>query len=226
MRDIWTWKLSMEDMTGNITTNCYSTIFSFNSCSNDKDTNEKSLVMRLTANNRPNSKSMLFMGDIEGSSVIKALLSPKRNAKLRSDVWVLPHHGAAPQTIEGMQQYMNLAQTVMAEKIIISSDIKGSYGHPRCDTIRNVAPTMNGNVMAFNRILPQSIENTCQTSLSNINIGINHEDIIQCWSGSEESRLYESYFCNTASLGVTMRQTTKQDMNGNSIWNDITTDIV
>jgi len=38
--------------------------------------------------------------------------------------------------------------------------------------------------------------------------------------------LYESYFCDTKRLGVIIRQTTKQDVNGNAIWKDITTDIV
>ena len=191
-----------------------------------KNTNEKSLVMRLSAKNKPNSKSMLFMGDIT-IGVIPALL--QRDSKLRSDVWVLPHHGAAPKTKAGTDQYVDLAKAIQAKEIIISSDIKGSYGHPRCETIRNVAPKMNanGNAIEFNRVPPQIIENTCKTGLSNINTQ-EHKDkeMIQCWSVSPESRLYESYFCDSKSLGVRIRQTTQQDMNGYPIWNDILTDIV
>ena len=185
-----------------------------------KNTNEKSLVMRLSAKNKPNSKSMLFMGDID-IGVIPALL--QRHYKMRSDVWVLPLHGAAPQTQVGTLQYVKLAKAISAKEIIISSDIKGSYGHPRCETIRNVAPKMNanGNAIEFNRVPPQIIEDTCKTSLEH-----KDKEMIQCWSVSEESPLYESYFCDSKSLGVRIRQTTQQDMNGYPIWNDITTDIV
>ena len=169
---------------------------------------------------------MLFMGDIEGASVIQALLNQnQRKTKLKADVWVLPHHGAAPKTQTGMIQYINLAKAVEAREIVISSDIKGGYGHPRCETIRNVSPKMNTNVRVFNRNPPQIIEDTCKTSLSSV-LPQDLKDYIQCWSGSEESRLYESYFCNTKSLGVTIRQTTKQDKEGNPIWNDITTNLV
>ena len=166
------------------------------------------------------------MGDFEGASAIQALLGQKqRKDKLKADVWVLPHHGAATQTQIGMMEYMNLAKAVMADEIVISSDIKGSYGHPRCETIRNVAPRMNKKDVEFNRVPPQVIENACQTALSNV-INPKHEDIIQCWSGSEESRFYESYFCKAGDLGVPRIRQTTQVMNGNSIWNDVITDIV
>merc|ERR1712154_683619 len=50
--------------------------------------NEKSLVMRLSG--APTTRTMLFMGDFEGKAPLQALLGHGVNAKLRSDVWVLP----------------------------------------------------------------------------------------------------------------------------------------
>merc|ERR1712110_1028689 len=154
----------------------------------DKNKNEKSLVMRLSANdNKQNSKSMLFMGDIEGTSVVQALLDPQRKNKLKSDVWVYPHHGAAPEDgpkgAPTKRKYEDLAKAIEAKEIIISSDIKGSYGHPRCETIHIAAR--------------KTIPNTEFHRATDLSKTRNLENFIQCWSGSVERKsLYESYFCD------------------------------
>jgi len=191
---------------------------------NVKNKNEKSLVMRLSANAKQNSKSMLFMGDIEGTSVVQELLDREskikakgQDSKLRSDVWVYPHHGAAPEDgpkdAPTKRKYEELAKAIQAKEIIISSDIKVSYGHPRCETIH----------IAARKTIPNTVFHRA-TGLSNTQ---NYENLIQCWSASvESSSVYEPYFCDTNSLGVIIRQTTKQDKNGNVIWKDIITDIV
>ena len=69
--------------------------------------------MRLSG---PKLKSILFMGDFFDSNGIDLLLSDELKSKLKSDVWILPHHGSEMTNLNdksskgSVEKYKNLAK--------------------------------------------------------------------------------------------------------------------
>lgn len=181
---------------------------------NENDKNEGSLVMKLSGHKL---KSMLFMGDFIGNNAITLLekLREKKPDLLKADVWVLPHHGSAMMNLNDKskeaQKYKDLATAVGAKEIVISSNIKGSYAHPRCVTVKNLFYNTRGSDKLCTKTVPEGTK-----------------DYVQCWSKVEgQERLYEPSFCKwkTGTTSVKIRQTTKEDHDGNVIWKDVVTDL-
>ena len=98
---------------------------------------------------------------------------------------------------------------VGAKEIVISSNIKGSYAHPRCDTVKS---------LFFN-------PGPCRTAAPPpVSSGIPNDKYVQCWSKVDDQRkLYKAEFCNWNQHEI--RQTTKEDYNGNVIWKDVVTNL-
>ena len=97
---------------------------------------------------------------------------------------------------------------------MISSNIKGSYAHPRCVTVKNLFYNTRGSDKLCTKTIPEGTK-----------------DYVQCWSKVEgQERLYEPSFCKwktgpSGTTSVKIRQTTKEDHDGNVIWNDVVTDL-
>ena len=189
-------------------------------------------------------KSMLFMGDFSGNVAIDRLntLLKKEPDLFKADVWVLPHHGATMldfsdkkskslnifkelrdnlaiyEKIENAGKICNIFKKfnipldivflVGAKEIVISSNIKGSYAHPRCDTVKG---------LFFN---PGPCPNEAPPKVSS---GIPN-GYVQCWSKvNDQRKLYKAEFCKWNHHDI--RQTTKEDYDGNVIWKDVVTDL-
>merc|ERR1739841_346188 len=111
-------------------------------------------------------------------------------------------------------KYKDLAGAVGAKEIVISSNIKGSYAHPRCVTVKNLFYNTRGSDRLCTDTAPQDTG-----------------DYVQCWSNVfKQERLYEPSFCrwNTVyynglskATQVKIRQTTREDRDGNVIWKDV-----
>jgi hypothetical protein len=158
--------------------------------SGSTDNNEKSLVMRLSGNGNttPRPRTMLFMGDFEGKAPLQALLGHGVNAKLESDVWVLPHHGATLKLAD--QEYRNLAMQVGAKTIVISSNINHqSFHHPRCSSIGNALSHVNG------------IEEEIKCNENSGNLEKDASQYVQCWKKKLN-------YCYNFPKGVKIKQTT------------------
>jgi len=187
--------------------------------SNVNDKNGASLVMRLSG---PGLKSMLFMGDFFESNGIDYLLSDEFKIKnnLKADVWLLPHHGAEMYNLkdnskESQIKYKKLADAVGAKKIVISSNIKGSYAHPKCVTLKNLFYNSNKNGQCATKPPPPNDPT---------------KDYVQCWSEvPQQERLYRPEFCQWSKdvniNDVKIYQTTREDLAGNVIWKDVETDL-
>ena len=61
------------------------------------DSNKMSLVLKFTYSKR----SWLFFGDLEGKSAFEELLKEETKNQLKTDVMLLPHHGAHLYLTEG-----------------------------------------------------------------------------------------------------------------------------
>ena len=92
---------------------------------------------------------------------------------------------------------------------MISSNIKGSYAHPRCVTVKN---------LFYNTPSPLPLGMCTNTA------PVTAEDYVQCWSNVvREERLYELSFCKATQVKI--RQTTREDKDGNVIWKDVVTEL-
>ena len=97
---------------------------------------------------------------------------------------------------------------------MISSDIRGSFAHPRCDTIKN---------LFYNPLSHIDSTKLCASTVPK------HTNYVQCWSKvKNQGKLYTPEFCKYniqyKQVKIPMiRQTTKEDKNGNVIWNDVVT---
>ena len=100
---------------------------------------------------------------------------------------------------------LHIAFLVGAKKIVISSNIKGSYAHPRCATVKNLFYTSSKQ---------------CDTRPPpNIK-----KEYVQCWSNvQDQERLYRPEFCPWNDVEIW--QTTREDQAGNVMWKDVVTDL-
>jgi len=142
-----------EEMIGNVINICDNwslTLMTANFNPSQKG-NFNSLVMKLTPQLSP-EPSMIFFGDLERDAPYMSLIkasdnyyatdkntkTPQLKNGLKSDVLMVPHHGAKKDQPYGeiykriINQYSNNAFTV------ISSDIEGPNGHPRCTIVNSI----------------------------------------------------------------------------------------
>ena len=100
---------------------------------------------------------------------------------------------------------------------MISSNIKGSYAHPRCVTVKNLFYNTRGS------------DRLC-TDTAPLPLDTGAGDYVQCWSNVfGQERLYKPSFCRwntvTKETSFEIRQTTREDHDGNVIWKDVVTDL-
>ena len=100
---------------------------------------------------------------------------------------------------------------------MISSNIKGSYAHPRCVTVKNLFynPYNNGQQCATKPPSPNDPT---------------PKDYVQCWSEVPgQERLYRPEFCqwrkDVKVNDVKIYQTTREDHAGNVMWKDVVTNL-
>ena len=93
--------------------------------------NEKSIVMKLSQDGC--ASSLLFTGDMEHNAANDLATTEPYKTQLRSTHYKVAHHGASSRA--NKENWVAIIRPLEAH---ISSAYIGSYGHPRCDAVRQI----------------------------------------------------------------------------------------
>ena len=93
--------------------------------------NEKSIVMKLSQDGC--ASSLLFTGDMEHNAANDLAITEPYKIQLRSTHYKVAHHGASSRANKE-----NWVAAIRPLEAHISSAYIGSYGHPRCDAVRQI----------------------------------------------------------------------------------------
>ena len=105
--------------------------------------NEKSIVMKLSQVGC--ESSLLFTGDMEYEAANDLAITEPYKTQLQSTHYKVAHHGASSRA--NKENWVAAIRPVEAH---ISSAYIGSYGHPRCDAVRQI---MNVESIGFTNLM-------------------------------------------------------------------------
>ena len=120
---------TLEDM--KICGNAENIAFDIIAANIGKDTNEKSIVLRVSAVESEQTRSMLLSGDIKG--IAARTVANYAHYNLKSDIYQISHHGAS--TGANKFDWLN---AIKPKQAFVSHAYNNQYGHPRCEAIRNL----------------------------------------------------------------------------------------